>query len=246
MLERAQLQHDYASTIVRVADLSASTIDAMAALYLDNYDGSSQTLFRSDLAEKDEAILLTCKDVLVGFTALKFLRHAWNGVPVRVVYSGDTIVSPAHWGQQKLAFSWISRVGRFRREEPSTPLYWLLLVKGHRTYRYLPAFSKTFFPHWSAPREDLKPLADQLAAERFGADYNAARGVVEFPRSRGHLREAIAVASPEELAKPSVQFFFERNPGYREGHELVCMCELDTHNLKPLAARLFEKDLAHA
>ena len=72
--------------------------------------------------------------------------------------------------QQALAFDWISRMGAIKRAHPERPLYWLLLVKGHRTFRYLPLFAKSFFPHWSIDRSDLKPLADELASAMFPRD----------------------------------------------------------------------------
>lgn len=31
----------------------------------------------------------------------------------------------------------------------------------------------------------------------------------------------------------------QRNPGYRQGDELVCLCEVAASNLKPLAQRVF-------
>lgn len=230
----------YRSEITCVSDLRTGTVSEMTWLYLDHYDGSSAALFHSDLREKDEVILIYHTDKLVGFTALKIYRTEWNGKPIRVVYSGDTIVSPKHWGQQTLAFAWLAHSGEIKRQHPTLPLYWFLLVKGHRTYRYLPAFAKTFFPHWETPRADLKPLADQLASARFGDDYDFVSGVVRFARSHGHLKAAIAEPCGREASKPAIRFFREQNPGYRQGHELVCICELEMENMKPLAARLFE------
>lgn len=233
--------HSYESAVVRIEDLSDDTIQSMAALYLENFDGSSEAIFRSDLADKDEAILLFCDERLVGFTTLKVFEVAWRNRPARVVYSGDTIVSPLHWGQQELAFAWISRIGQIKQNAPALPLFWFLLVKGHRTFKYLSVFGKSFFPHWSVPREDLKSLADQLASAKFSSDYDPGTGVVKFPTSRGHLKAAIAHASPEEMTKAATQFFFLKNPGYRSGHELVCICELELFNMKPLAARIFRR-----
>jgi hypothetical protein len=231
----------YQSEIVLPAQLSEGRIQAMAELYLENYDGSSEALFRSDLKDKDEAILLSCDGHLAGFTTLKVFETPWQGGQARIVYSGDTIVSPAHWGQQALAFAWITRIGQIKQAAPGLPLFWFLLVKGHRTFKYLSVFGKSFFPHWAEPRNDLKPLADQLAAAKFGEDYDPVAGVVRFAPSRGHLKDAIAQASPEEMIKPATRFFFRRNPGYRLGHELVCLCELELSNMKPLAARLFQR-----
>lgn len=213
----------------------------MATLYLDNYDGSSEALFREDLADKDEAVLLYHGGALIGFTTLKLYEVMWRGVRVRIVYSGDTIVSPAHWGQQELALAWIKRIGQIKRMALFVPLYWFLLVKGHRTFKYLSVFGKSFYPHWQIDRSDLKPLADQLATAKFGNAYNPLTGVVEFAESRGHLKERIAHPTPEELARPATQFFLRSNPGYRQGHELVCICELELFNMKPLTARVFRR-----
>lgn len=234
---------NYESAIMKVLNLLPETVETMAVLYLSNYEGSSKNLFLNDLLNKDEVILLLSNGELVGFTTLKIYGYEWNGAPIRLVYSGDTIVHPQHWGQQELAFSWIARIGQIKKQMPEIPLYWFLLVKGHRTFKYLPIFGKSFFPHWSIDRADLKPLADQLASEKFGTEYNQRTGVVEFTQSRGHLKDKIAEATQAELTKPATQFFFHRNPGYRKGHELVCICELELHNMKPLTARIFQRGL---
>ncbi|HVQ27069.1 MAG TPA: hypothetical protein VMV01_17910, partial [Planctomycetota bacterium] len=114
-------------------------------------------------------------------------------------------------------------------------------VKGHRTFRYLPVFGKSFHPHWSDDRSDLRELADSLASEMFPDDYNPATGVVEFDQSRGQLVPEIAQPTPAELDREGVRFFLERNPGFERGHELVCVCEVEEHNMKPLTLRLFRK-----
>lgn len=231
----------YATSFVPVAGLSDALRRDMARLYLDNYDGSSESTFFRDLDRKDEALLVFDGERLIGFTILWVFERDWRGERIRVVYSGDTVVDRAHWGQQALAFDWISRMGEYKRQRPELPFYWLLLVKGARTFRYLPLFGKSFFPHWSEQRGDLKALADALARELFPEDYNPATGVVEFSCSRGHLKPEIASPSRDELQREEVRFFLERNPGYSRGHELVCLCEVETHNMKPLTLKLFEK-----
>jgi len=233
----------YKTTTVPVGKLSPELIERMSCLYLENYDGSSDEIFRNDLSAKDEVILLLANDELVGFRNLQVFQETWRSKNIRVVYSGDTIVAPAHWGQQQLAFSWISRICQIKLLAPETPLYWLLLVKGHRTFKYLSVFGNSFYPHWEIDRSDLKPLADQLAGSMFPNAYNATSGIVEFAESRGHLRHEIANASDEELSKPGTRHFFCKNPGYLRGHELVCLCELELANMKPLTARIFKNSM---
>ena len=229
----------YQTKIQRVDALSEDTVAAMADLYLAWYDDSSAGLFRDDLGEKDEAILLHHEGKLAGFTALKSWETRWRDRPARIVYSGDTVVDRPHWGQQALSFAWIAHIGKLKRAAPELPLYWFLLVKGHRTFKYLSVFGQSFFPHWQKPRPDLREFAGQLARERFGGHYDAEAGIVRFPIARGRMKKEIAEVRPEELAKPATRFFLQKNPGYRQGDELVCLCELEAANMKPLAARIF-------
>ena len=237
----------YRSVIVPVSSLDEQEIAEMARLYLDHYDGSSEAVFRRDLLEKTVAhrVFAVREDgeTLAGFSSFLHYRADWRGQTIQVAYSGDTIVHPQHWRQQNLAFGGIAYLGSLQRQAPEVPLYWFLLVKGHRTYKYMPVFCKRFFPDWAEPENaapDLKALADHLAGERFGADYDPRSGVVRFPVSRGHLKPALAEVGGRELSKPDTRFFLERNPGYRLGHELVCLCELKAENLRPLAARIFQ------
>jgi hypothetical protein len=235
------MQRRYETSLVPICDLPEDTIMNMSRLYLENYDGTSETIFRDDLAEKDEAILLFCDERLVGFTTLKVYEAMWHSKPIRVVYSGDTIVNPQNWDQQKLTFAWISRIGKIKQSAPTLPLYWFLLVKGHRTYKYLSVFCNSFYPHWTEFRADLKSLADQLAGARFGNDYYPETGIISFPVSRGHLKAEIANASREEMNKASTRYFSQKNPNYLIGNELVCICELEEFNMKPMAARIFRR-----
>ena len=69
-----------------------------------------------------------------------------RGRPIRVVFSGDALVDPAHWGSNALNFAWIPHLARIRAEAPDTPLYWLMLSKGFRTYRYLSTFAHHYVP----------------------------------------------------------------------------------------------------
>jgi hypothetical protein len=239
LLDMASDQSRYSTCFVPVSGLQDSQRAEMARLYLASYEATSEALFLSDLAVKDESLLLYADDRLVGFTTLRVFEHDWNGEALRVVYSGDTVVDREHWGQQALAFAWIRHAGQLRRASPGTPLYWFLLVKGHRTFRFLPAFAKSFYPHWRHGREDLKPLADSLALRLFADQYNPSTGVIEFEPSRGQLKPELAEPTDAASAREDVCFFLARNPGYRRGHELVCLCELGEANLKPLALRLF-------
>ncbi len=232
------MKHAYKAHFVPVTELPDGTRRAMAALYL-RYYSSSEALFQSDLDGKAEALLVHCGNELIGFTTHEVYYRHWRGEEILVIYSGDTVVEETHWGQQALAFSWIERAGQIKSKTPDIPLYWFLIVKGHRTYRYLPAFTLNFYPHWSEHCDTMKSLADTLAVEKFGADYDPKKGIIAFPESRGHLNADCAYPTVNEQSKQAVRFFMRRNPGYLKGHEMVCLCELSESNLKPLTRRIF-------
>jgi hypothetical protein len=182
--------------------------------------------------------------MLVGFSSLAIVDALVEGRCLRAIYSGDTIIERAHWGTQALAFTWLRFAGTIKAQAPDRPLYWFLIVKGHRTYRYLSAFSVDFYPHWQTPTPpSARAIMQQLARQRFDEAYDNQRGIVSFECSRGHLRPMWATVEPEEAARPDVAFFLRSNPGYAQGNELVCLTELSCGNLRPLARRVFEQGL---
>jgi len=229
------------ATLHDATSLGATVREEMWALYSRFYSGTSHARFLADLAGKDTALILRDESHrLQGFSTLALSTTWFEGEPVRVLFSGDTIVERAHWGSQVLAFNWLRHAGAMQRLQPDVPLYWFLIVKGQRTYRYLPTFARTFLPDWRAVAEPrLHRLLASLAAERFGDAYDPVAGLIRFREPHGHLAPEWAQVSEREASRADVQFFLSRNPGYAHGDELACLCELSAANLRPLARRIF-------
>ena len=230
------------SQVIPVFSLPDAERDEMWSLYHRFYAGTNRARFDDDLTRKDSLLVLRDDQQRIqGFStlALGFAEH--EGRVIRYVFSGDTIVDRAHWGSQSLAFTWLRYVGDIKRERPELPLFWFLIVKGHRTFRYLPAFAREFWPHWDhGTPAPIAALMSKLARARFAEAYDDASGVVRYPESHGHLAEPFAEANEREAEREDVSFFLRRNSGYRNGDELVCLCELSAENLRPLARRLFD------
>lgn len=231
----------YCTKVIDIAALGNDTRQAIASLYLSYYDGADAAQVLNDLQSKTAVLLLYHADVLVGFTTFEVYERIWQHRPVRIVFSGDTVVRRDHWGQQALAFAWIRHIRTLKEKSPRKPVYWFLIVKGHRTYKYLPAFTYDFYPHWEGKKHELKPLLDMLAAEKFADAYDAKSGVIAFASSRGHLKQSIAYPKTNEKNNPAVRFFLESNPGFIHGNELACICSFDDDNLKPLTKRILYK-----
>jgi hypothetical protein len=210
---------------------------AMLALLDAHFEGVGEQAFARDLAEKNWVILLEDETRrLRGFSTMLVYQAQAAGEPVRVVYSGDTIIDREAWGSPALARSWIGAVDRLRAQPGSDERwFWLLLTSGFRTYRFLPVFWREFVPSHCVARHS--PLLAQLARERFGDGYDEASGIVRLAAPqvlRGELRQV----PPGRREDPHVRFFEARNPGWREGDELVCLCELSDDNLTPAGRRV--------
>ncbi len=206
---------------------------AMFALYDCYYGGTREALFNADLDEKDYVVLLLDDGgQLRGFSTLTIMPFKIDGEPRRAVFSGDTIIHREFWGEQALPLAWCRLAGRIKSEAPELPLYWFLIVKGHRTYRYLRLFAKRYYPNWRYPTPAaVQALMDRLARLRFGPAYRPESGIVRFSRSRGHLRGDWANIPAHQRTRPEVSYFLERNPDYATGDELVCLTELAPDNL---------------
>jgi len=218
--------------------LSAPDRAAMQTLLDGHFAGVSAEQFATDLDEKDWVLRIFAGARLVGFTTLQAYAASHEGLRVRVLYSGDTIMAPDAWGSPVLAKGWISLVHRVQAEHPEHPWYWLLLSSGFRTYRFLPVFWREFWPrHDAATPPEMAALLGALAVERFGADFEATAGVVRFARPQ-RLRGALVVVPEGREDDPHIRFFLARNPGHAAGDELVCLAPIHDGNLTAAGVRI--------
>jgi hypothetical protein len=232
--------------VISPEDLSGEETERLFSLYAAHYDAADRGRFLADLADKDHVILLRDAETGLtrGFSTQKILRTEIDGRPVRALFSGDTIVDRSYWGEQELVRAWGRYAGRLLVSEP-TPLWWLLISKGHRTYLYLPLFFKNYWPRFDAPVPDeARRLRHELASAKFGAAWDPMAGVLRFEESLGQLKPALAEVPPGRRDDPRVQFFLESNPGYARGEELVCLAEITPKNLRSIGLRAVSEGMA--
>jgi hypothetical protein len=224
----------------RVADrrsLGARTREAMFTLLSTHFTGVDRTAFERDLEEKSCVILLEDENAsLRGFSTMVSYEARVAGRTVSVVYSGDTIVERASWGSPALPRTWLRAV-RQLAPDTSREVYWLLLTSGFRTYRFLPVFFRDFYPRHDAELPEARALLDGLAAHRFGAQYDAASGIVRLTTPQV-LAPDLLVLPEGRLPDPHIACFLERNPGFVHGDELACLARIDDANLTAAAQRM--------
>lgn len=224
--------------LVPRAKITAAQKEEMFQLLAHHFDGVTREQFARDLAGKNLTLLLRRGETLVGFSTLLAYSTTFENAPVNVIYSGDTIVTPEAWGTTALPRAWVAGVDALRATLPPGKCFWLLLTSGFRTYRFLSVFWREFFPRCNTPTPpEHKRLLDQLARERFGAQFDAASGIVRFTHPQ-RLRDALKEISAGRENDPHISFFLSRNPDHAHGDELVCLTELADENLTAAGRRM--------
>ena len=245
-MTKARFPDRLQSVCREIDQIGEPEIAEMWSLYSHYYGGTSEEQFRSDLSGKTHVMICRNDDERIGgFSTIEVCEHPFGGERVRVLFSGDTIVEEEYWNRNDLAFSWIRFASGQKLRFPESPLYWFLIVKGHRTYRYLSVFGKKFFPapDWKTPPK-MQALMNSLAEKRFGDAYDPADGVIRFSTPHGFLKSPWSEIPENAMQRKEVRFFLERNPNYQSGDELVCLCEVDRENMKSLSKRIFDKAAA--
>jgi hypothetical protein len=220
------------------ADLSSVQRDEMFSLLRRHFDGVTREQFELDLAEKNWVVEIRRDGRLLGFSTLLVSEVIFEQQVLTAIYSGDTIVAPEAWNSPALARTWIAAVNHLRAAMAERPCYWLLLTSGFRTYRFLPVFWREFFPHHAGETPAHRErLLHHLARLRYGGCYDAAAGLVRFPRPQ-MLRETLGAIPTGRAADAHVAFFLAKNPGHIRGDELVCLTEIHERNLTAAGRRM--------
>ena len=216
---------------VPVSRLSPEDRDAMFAVFERYYAEVTREQFEADLAGKNAVIVLcdTERGDIQGFSTLRKLETTGpDGRICRAVFSGDTVVDQAYWGQKVLGVAFLAYMLRCKLRRPFEPLYWFLISKGYKTYLLMANNFVTHYPRHERPTPPgFQALIDRLGHELFGEHYHPEEGLIRHPRSMGQLREGVAeISEAERASHPRIRFFAERNPDWHEGVELACVAEM--------------------
>jgi hypothetical protein len=217
--------------IIQVSELNGSMIDKMVSILDKYYANTTRERFEKDLFSKTAAICLfnPQNDELIGFSTLREFIHQLNGRDYVILFSGDTIIEKEFWGSQELVFGFGAYMISMMKRFPEHEIYWFLISKGVRTYRYLPAFFKEYYPnHKTQPPEKQQQIMDSLATLFFGEDYDQKTGVISVKNAQYLKHEYLPGPYPRN--EPEA-FYFKMNPGFVRGDELVCLTALKTDNI---------------
>ena len=236
----ASAKSEALSSQIELADsLSACDREQMLVLMQTYYEGVSSRDFHRDLSEKHWVITLRAPSGEICGFSTQVLLQVPGQFDSLTLFSGDTIIAAAYRGRNDLAGLW----GRLALEQidlfPGKKLYWFLISKGYKTYRYLSLFFREFYPrHGVVTPPEFSNLINALAERKFGDRFDATQGIVRATEHGCHLRAEVAPVLSHRLRDPDVAFFVESNPGHALGDELCCLAPLHRQNFTSVAYRV--------
>ena len=232
--------------ISSVSALSEKQKQEMYALMVQHFDNVFRAQFEKDLAEKDWVILLLdeLSGELKGFSTQRLFEHDYKGESLLIMFSGDTIIHPDFWGSFVLPVTWGRLMLSIRSQYRNKKLYWMLISKGFRTYRFLPVFYYKFFPRYDqATPEWEQGLIHSLGKKKFPRQYDETSGIVRAAIRSQFLKASLAAVEEAQRKKnPHIDFFVQTNPNFHRGDELVCIAPFDETNIKPYILRELKKE----
>ena len=117
-------------------------------------------------------------------------------------------------------------------------LYWFLISKGYKTYRFLPLFFNEFYPSYlRTTPPNLAMVIDGLGTCLSATRYDRRAGVLRGGPNACRLKPGVADISPGRLRDPHIRYFVQANPGHADGEELCCITPLAPSNFTPAAYR---------
>jgi len=219
--------------------LSAAVRESMFVLHARHFADVRRERFMADLDEKDWVILLLKRDGgIAGFSTQKLMQPVDASVTARFLFSGDTIVEREHWNTPFIAGCFGHLMQKLMDLYGEDDLYWFLISKGFRTYRFLPVFFNRF---WPSPDRETPPamaaLLSAAATHRFGDAFDPASGLIRI-QGGDRLAPELADVPRTRLCDPHVAFFLACNPRYAQGDELACLSPIRRDNLNAYALRV--------
>lgn len=221
--------------ICPISEISQRDRNAMFALMQRYYENIDRDTFDQDLDEKDVAIVARDRDngLVCGFSTQVLYHQLVGNTIAHVLFSGDTIVDRRFWGDNPLAQIWgrlaLSLIDQF----PHDQLYWFLISKGYKTYRFLPVFFREFYPRYDRPTPPWAlTLISEIASARFGQQFCASTGILKATAQSCRLRRTVAELTSHRLKNPHLAYFNCANPGHINGDELCCIAPLSRENFR--------------
>lgn len=210
----------------RIDRISPADVLKMYGIFQRYYENADLDTFLRDMSKKTGVFLLRRRSdrEIVGFSTVATMDLLVDGKPIKGVFSGDTIIERDYWGSRALPLAFFLYLVRVVLRHPLTPVFWLVISKGYKTYLLLTNNFFRFYPHPDNRYQEYQSIIPQYCERLFPGYYNAERGILDFGHDYQRLKADVAPINDEvRRASQAVAFFEARNPEWHRGTELPCV-----------------------
>jgi len=222
--------------LMEVSELSIRHKTRMLNLLKLYFDNVKEDLFFKDLSGKKWVIIF--EDIIngevQGFSTQTLMEVKIDGIPVKALFSGDTIIDKNYWGSRELPRVWGKLVIALTHQFKEIKFYWFYISKGYMTYLLMPRYFYNFYPKYDSEITEFeKKVLDTLAFKKFGSAYEPKTGIVRI-QFNYYLKNGVGQITEDLLKDSNIKYFKNKNPNYIKGEELACLVELTEDNMKPI------------
>lgn len=206
--------------------VSPTDVMTMYGIFSRYYEHAPLDTFLRDMSKKTGVFLLRRRSdrEIVGFSTVATMDLDIDGKPIIGVFSGDTIIEKEYWGSRALPLAFFIYLVRLVVRHPLTPIFWLLISKGYKTYLLMANNFFRYYPHPEGKYSEYSDLIPLYCEKLFPGYYDPDRKILDFGDQYNRLKDDVARVSDELRSKyPKVAFFEEKNPEWHRGTELPCV-----------------------
>lgn len=211
---------------VRLSRIPVNDVSRMFEIFRGYYANAHLDVFLRDLGGKSGAFIVRRRrdGGIVGFSTVRTFHMDVDGRRALGIFSGDTLIERAYWGDSALQLAFSRYVFAQRLRNPFTPLYWCLISKGYKTYLLLANNFPRYFPHPQGDNASLQAVARAYCRQLFPGHLDEQAMVLRFGAGAQHLHADVAAITDElRVQQPRIAFFEQCNPGWAAGDELPCV-----------------------
>jgi hypothetical protein len=213
----------------KIQHVSVPQLLEMHKVFIQYYHNATLNNFVTDMGKKTGVIILQEKQSkkIVGFSTWTELDIMQKGERCIGIFSGDTVVEKQYWGNKELHKVFAKQVAKTKIKNPRTPVFWLLISKGYKTYLLLTNNFPKHYPSHEKNNIKLEAIVDEYCQQLYPEAYDRENRLLDFGDDYQYLKEDVAEITPEMTAEnPDIRHFTKLNPSWQQGTELPCAGEI--------------------
>jgi hypothetical protein len=157
-----------------ISQVSVPMLLEMHTIFNNYYENADLDTFILDMSKKSGVFVL--KDLtnkrIVGFSTWTEMPITYKGEQAIGVFSGDTIVEEAYWGNKAMHTAFALQAVKTKLKNRGAKVFWVLISKGYKTYLLMTNNVPVHYPSINPDNQrnaDLKEVVDTYCKALFKA-----------------------------------------------------------------------------